>query len=186
MPFTKTPLNNLLIFEPTVYQDSRGYFFEAYSKKTFLQQGLNIDFLQDNQSQSEYGVIRGLHYQLNPHAQTKLVRVLHGTIYDVAVDIRQNSATYGQWFGIELSAENKKQLLVPQGFAHGFSVLSPTATVLYKVDSLYNKEAEGGICFNDATLNINWQINTAQAIVSDKDIVLPTLANIQHNFVYNG
>jgi dTDP-4-dehydrorhamnose 3,5-epimerase len=186
MPFITTPLPNLLVFQPNVFEDSRGYFFEAYNAKTFAEHGVNINFVQDNQSSSTQGVIRGLHYQLNPHAQTKLVRVLQGTIYDVAVDIRKNSPTYGQWFGIELSNENKKQLLVPQGFAHGFSVLSPTATVLYKVDNLYNKESEGGICYNDETLNINWQVNTNNAIVSAKDAVLPTLANIQNNFTYNG
>src|SRR5438067_3119812 len=135
MPFQKTPIPDLLVFEPKVFEDSRGYFFEAYNEQTFQQEGVQIKFVQDNQSKSSYGVIRGLHYQLNPYAQTKLIRVLEGSILDVAVDIRQGSPTFGQSFVIELSAENKKQLLIPAGFAHGFSVLSETAIVLYKCNA---------------------------------------------------
>jgi dTDP-4-dehydrorhamnose 3,5-epimerase len=155
MPFHPTHIPGLKIFEPKVFEDSRGYFFEAYNEHTFHQSGIVMNFLQDNQSKSSYGVIRGLHYQKNPFAQTKLVRVLEGKILDVAVDIRKGSPTYGRHFSIELSAENKKQLFIPKGFAHGFSVLSGTAVVLYKCDALYNKESEGGILFNDRDLNIN-------------------------------
>src|SRR6476661_8824571 len=136
MPFFRTHIPGLLIFEPKVFEDSRGYFFEAYNEKTFSEEGVGLKFLQDNQSRSSYGVIRGLHYQLNPHQQTKLVRVLEGRIMDVALDLRKGSPTYGKHFALELSAENKKQFFVPAGFAHGFSVLSEHATVLYKCDNL--------------------------------------------------
>src|SRR6476620_5342465 len=158
MPFIKTPIRDLLVFEPRVFEDSRGYFFEAYNEQTFSGEGVNIKFVQDNQSRSSYGVVRGLHYQMTPYAQTKLIRVLEGAIIDVAVDIRQGSPTFGQAYSIELSAENKKQLLVPAGFAHGFSVISEIAVVLYKCDQFYNKESEGGIVYNDPSLNINWQL----------------------------
>ncbi|MFC0771696.1 dTDP-4-dehydrorhamnose 3,5-epimerase [Terrimonas alba] len=184
MPFITTDITGLLVFEPKIFEDSRGYFFESYNEKTFQQQGVNIRFIQDNQSSSSYGVIRGLHYQLNPHAQAKLIRVLQGRILDVAVDIRKGSPTYGKHFDIELSAENKKQLLIPQGFAHGFSVLSEKAEVLYKCDAFYHKESEGGIRFDDPALNINWQIPADKAIVSDKDLVLPFLAESQSNFTF--
>lgn len=186
MPFIKTPLQDLLVFEPKVFEDSRGYFFEAYNEQVFLKEGLQLRFVQDNQSKSSYGVVRGLHYQLAPYAQTKLVRVLEGAIIDVAVDIRKGSPTFGKAFSLELSAENKKQLLVPVGFAHGFSVISETATVLYKCDQFYNKGAEGGILFNDPALAIDWQILMEKAIISDKDKELPLLENCTHNFTYQG
>lgn len=182
MPFTATPLNGLLIFEPRVFEDSRGYFFEAYNKSQFEAEGLQYDFVQDNQSFSSYGVVRGLHYQQNPHAQCKLVRALAGRILDVAVDIRKNSSTYGQVFSIELTSENKKQLLIPSGFAHGFSVLSETAVVMYKCDALYNKESEGGIIYNDPELAIDWKLPEGGAVVSDKDLVLPALKACANNF----
>ncbi|MFV0605638.1 MAG: dTDP-4-dehydrorhamnose 3,5-epimerase [Niabella sp.] len=182
MPFTKTNIEGLIIFESRVFEDDRGYFFEAYNEAVFNEAGVHYKFVQDNQSFSKYGVIRGLHYQLSPHAQCKLVRVLQGVILDVAVDIRQNSPTFGQHFSIELSAENKKQLLLPHGFAHGFSVLSETAVVMYKCDALYHKESEGGIIFNDADLNIDWKIPEAKAIVSEKDIQLPLFKNCKNNF----
>jgi dTDP-4-dehydrorhamnose 3,5-epimerase len=184
MPLIKTNIPDLLVFEPKVFEDARGYFFESYNANTFSAEGVNIKFVQDNQAKSSYGVLRGLHYQLNPHAQTKLIRVLEGSILDVAVDIRKGSPTYGKVFTIELSAQNKKQLLVPQGFAHGYSVLSETAEVLYKCDNFYNKQAEGGILYNDPFLNIDWQIPLAKAIVSEKDILLPSFENSVHNFVY--
>jgi dTDP-4-dehydrorhamnose 3,5-epimerase len=184
MPFLKTDLPGLLIFEPAVFADSRGYFFESYNEKIFSAQDINIKFVQDNQSQSSYGVIRGLHYQLPPHAQTKLVRVLHGRILDVAVDIRKGSPAYGRCFSLELSAENKKQLLIPKGFAHGFSVLSQKAEVLYKCDAFYNKESEAGIAYNDATLAIDWQIPAGDALVSDKDMALSFFANCKNSFVF--
>src|SRR5438128_3898307 len=142
MPFQTTEIPGLLVFEPIVYEDSRGYFFESYNEKNFQEQGIDLRFVQDNQSCSSYGVVRGLHYQLNPHAQVKLVRVLSGTILDVAVDLRKNSPTYLKVFSIELSAENKRQLFIPAGLAHGFSVLSEKAEVLYKCDGFYNKESE--------------------------------------------
>jgi dTDP-4-dehydrorhamnose 3,5-epimerase len=184
MPFIKTSIAGLLIFEPKVFEDNRGYFFESYSEKAFKEEGIDVDFVQDNQSRSAYGVIRGLHYQMNPHAQTKLVRVLSGTIFDIAVDMRKGSPTFGQSFGIELSAENKKQLLVPQGFAHGFSVLSETAEILYKCDAFYNKASEAGIIYNDPFLNIDWKIPAEEAIVSDKDQQLPTFADCINNFEF--
>ena len=166
MKFIATELPGLLIFEPNVFADSRGYFFESYNEKIFQQQDIAIRFVQDNQSSSSYGVIRGLHYQLNPNAQSKLIRVLSGRILDVAVDIRKGSPTYSHHFDIELSAENKKQLLVPKGFAHGFSVLSERAEVLYKCDEFYNKNSEAGIRFDDPALNIDWQIPLEKAIIS--------------------
>ena len=182
MPFHKTEFAGLFVFEPIVYEDSRGYFFESYNEKNFRQQDINLQFVQDNQSSSSHGVIRGLHYQLNPHAQTKLVRVLSGTILDVAVDIRKNSPTYAKAFSIELSAENKKQLFIPQGFAHGFSVLSERAEVFYKCDEFYNKESEAGIRFNDPSLSIDWKIPAKKITVSDKDQQLPLLADCKNNF----
>jgi dTDP-4-dehydrorhamnose 3,5-epimerase len=177
-----TPIRDLLIIEPTVFGDERGYFFEAYSKTKFEDLGINIDFIQDNQSFSQKETIRGLHYQNPPFAQTKLVRVLLGEIIDVAVDLRKDSLTYGQSFSIVLSAENKKQLLVPQGFAHGFSVVSDSASVMYKCDQFYNKASEGGIKFDDPSLNINWEINLDNAIVSEKDQVLPYIENCNSLF----
>ena len=182
MPFTTTGIENLFVFEPRIFADSRGYFFEAYNKSVFEAEGLEYNFVQDNQSFSKYGTVRGLHYQQNPHAQCKLVRVLQGCILDVVVDIRKASSTYGKVFSVELSAENKKQLLVPAGFAHGFSVLSETAEVMYKCDALYNKESEGGIIYNDLDLNIDWQLPDGAAIVSDKDLVLPSFKESKNNF----
>lgn len=175
MTIENTPINDLLIICPTVHQDSRGCFFEAYNQAQFHENGINYQFIQDNQSFSKRGVIRGLHLQINPFAQAKLVRVLEGEILDVAVDLRKNSPTYGQHFSVVLSADNKKQLMVPHGFAHGFSVLSETASVLYKVDQLYNKESERGIRYNDPTLAIDWQLSPEEVIVSEKDLVLPGL-----------
>lgn len=182
MPLIPTNIRDLFVFEPRVFADSRGYFFEAYNEQTFAAEGIQYRFVQDNQSKSSYGVIRGLHYQLNPYAQTKLVRVLQGSILDVAVDIRKGSPTFGQHFAIELSAENNRQLLIPQGFAHGFSVLSDTAVVLYKCDQFYNKESEGGIIYNDPSLKIDWRIPEGKAIVSEKDLALPTFDQCVNNF----
>ncbi|PZR26609.1 MAG: dTDP-4-dehydrorhamnose 3,5-epimerase [Citrobacter freundii] len=184
MPFIETGIEGLLIFEPKVFEDSRGYFFEAYNADTFAANGINYRFIQDNQSSSSYGVIRGLHFQKEPHAQTKLVRALTGTILDVAVDIRTGSPTYGRSFSIELSAENKKQLLIPKGFAHGFSVLSERAEVFYKCDSFYNKESDGGIHFADPALEIDWKIDITKAVISEKDQQLPLLGECQHNFTF--
>src|ERR1700744_1903383 len=149
MPFTTTDIADLLIFDPAVYKDDRGYFFESYNQQTFNKEGITSLFVQDNQSFSTYGVIRGLHYQLDPHAQAKLIRVLQGRILDVAVDLRRNSPTFGKYVSVELSDDNRRQPLVPRGFAHGFSVLSETATVSYKCDAFYNKDSEGGIRYDD-------------------------------------
>jgi dTDP-4-dehydrorhamnose 3,5-epimerase len=184
MPFLKCDIPGLIIVEPAVFEDSRGYFFEAYNSSLFKSNGIGCDFVQDNQSLSGYGVIRGLHYQMNPFAQAKLVRVLSGRILDVAVDIRKESPTFGKHFDIELSSENKKQLFIPHGFAHGFSVLSETAIVLYKCDTFYNKESEGGIRFDDPALNINWQVDSGKAVVSGKDEALPLFKDCRNNFQY--
>ncbi|VXC16550.1 dTDP-4-deoxyrhamnose-3,5-epimerase [Flavobacterium sp. 9R] len=178
----ETFIKDLVVLTPDVFEDARGYFFEGYNKNKFSALGIAIDFVQDNQSFSQRGTLRGLHYQNPPYAQTKLVRVLQGEIMDVAVDLRKDSPTYGQHFGIKLTAENKKQLLVPQGFAHGFSVLSETAVVLYKCDQFYNKASEGGIRFDDPTLNIDWGMELKKAIVSEKDLVLPDFANCNSEF----
>jgi dTDP-4-dehydrorhamnose 3,5-epimerase len=184
MPFIPTSIPDLFIFEPRVFEDNRGYFFESYNQKTFREAGIEINFIQDNQSSSQYGVIRGLHYQLDPYGQTKLVRVLSGKILDVAVDIRKGSPSFGKSFSIELSAENKKQLLVPKGFAHGFSVLSEKAEVFYKCDSFYNKESEAGFMYNDATIGIDWKIPPGKEIISEKDKWLPSFAECMNNFIY--
>ena len=173
MIFEKTDIEHLVVIVPSSFEDDRGYFFEAYNKEQFIKNGLFIDFVQDNQSFSKRGVIRGLHFQIGAYAQTKLVRVVEGEILDVVVDLRQNSKTYGHTFSIVLSAANKKQLLVPAGFAHGFSVLSETASVMYKVDQVYHKESERGIRYDDPSLNIDWKIKPSEIIVSDKDLILP-------------
>lgn len=183
MPFIKTDFPDLLIFEPKVFEDSRGYFFESYNANTCKAEGVEITFIQDNQARSEYGVIRGLHYQLAPFAQTKFIRVLTGAILDVVVDMRKGSPTFGKSFCIELSAENKKQLLVPKGFAHGYSVISKIAEVFYKCDAFYNKEAEAGLLFNDPILNIDWKIQAGKEIISEKDLVQPTFEHCKNNFI---
>ena len=182
MTIHETKIPGLIVIEPKVFEDNRGYFFESYNQKRFKQNNLNYSFVQDNESLSSYGTIRGLHYQLAPYGQAKLVRAIYGKIYDIAVDIRKSSPTFGQWQGIELSAENKKQLMIPKGFAHGFSVLSETAIVMYKCDSFYNPDAERGINFKDHELNIDWKIPENDAIVSAKDRVLPDLKEAEMNF----
>jgi dTDP-4-dehydrorhamnose 3,5-epimerase len=182
MTIETTHIQDLVIINPTVFEDPRGYFFEAYNQNAIAAEGININFVQDNQSFSKRGTLRGLHYQNPPFAQTKLVRVLLGEIMDVVVDLRKESPTYGQHFAIKLSAENKKQLLIPHGFAHGFSVLSETAIVFYKCDQFYNKASEGGIRFDDPTLNIDWGIDLTTAIVSDKDMELPNFSDCNSEF----
>ncbi len=182
MPFSQTDIQGLLIYEPKVFEDSRGSFFESFNEKMFQEHGINRYWVQDNQSSSSYGVIRGLHYQLNPNAQTKLVRVLDGVIMDAVVDIRKKSPSYGKVFCIELSSSNNKQLFIPPGFAHGFSVLSEKAVVLYKCDGFYNKENEGGILYKDPALNIDWKIPPGKEIVSEKDQQLPLLSDCRNNF----
>ena len=182
MTVEKTFIKDLVIINPGVFEDSRGYFFEAYNQAEFRENGIKYKFIQDNQSFSKRGVVRGLHLQINPFAQAKLVRVLQGEILDVAVDLRKNSATYGQYFSVILSLENKKQVMLPHGFAHGFSVLSETASVLYKVDQVYHKESERGISYDDPTLAIDWQLSQDQIIVSEKDLGLPGFNQIDWTF----
>lgn len=179
MKVIKTKLQGCLVLEPTLFNDDRGYFFESYNTNRFNDiVDQEVNFVQDNQSFSTRGVIRALHYQKGNNAQAKLIRVLNGVILDVAVDLRPHSKTYGEYFSVELSSKNKKQLFVPRGFAHGFSVLSDTAEVLYKCDNYYNKESEGGIIYNDATLNIDWKVNPEEIKVSEKDLILPTLKEV--------
>ena len=182
MIIEKTPIQDLVVVTPTTFNDERGYFFEAYNKAKFKEEGILYDFIQDNQSFSTKGVIRGLHLQVEPFAQAKLVRVLQGEILDVAVDLRRNSPTYGKHFSIILNDENKKQLMVPHGFAHGFSVLSDTASVMYKVDQVYHKDSERGIRYDDPTLAIDWQVNLQEIIVSEKDLILPAFKDINWEF----
>ena len=176
MNFIKTSLEGVFILEPQVFTDARGYFFEIYNKSVFEAAGLHYNFVQDNQSKSVYGTIRGLHFQKGEHAQAKLVRVLEGTVLDVAVDLRSASPTYGRYEAVELSAENQRQLLIPRGFAHGFSVLSETAVFAYKCDNFYCREAEGGIRFDDPTLAIDWRIDKEKAVIAEKDRQHPFFA----------
>jgi dTDP-4-dehydrorhamnose 3,5-epimerase len=178
---TETSLPGVLLIEPKVFGDHRGFFMESYNKKLFAEYGLDFDFIQDNHSLSQQaGTIRGLHYQLNPKAQTKLVRVTRGAIYDVVVDIRKGSPTFGKWQGFILSADNKRQLLVPKGFAHGFCTLVENTEVQYKVDEYYSPEHDRGILWNDPALGIDWP--TTNPILSDKDTKHPLLADAEINF----
>lgn len=178
MEFNPTKLQGCFIIEPKIIEDERGYFMESFNEKTFQKEiKQDLHFVQDNQSFSSKGVLRGLHYQTAEHAQAKLVRVLQGEVLDIAVDIRPNSATYGQSVSVLLSSVNQKQFFVPRGFAHGFLVLSETATFFYKCDNFYNKESEGGIIYNDKSLNIDWQFVESDLIISEKDKVLPILEN---------
>ena len=178
MTIEKTTLEGCYVLTPRVFEDDRGYFFESFNKETFSKlTGQEVNFVQDNQSYSTKGVLRGIHYQIGEHAQAKLVRVLSGAVLDVAVDLRKNSSTFGKYFAVELTAENKKQLFVPRGFGHGFVVLSDTAEFFYKCDNFYNKASEGGIIFNDQSLKIDWKLEGSLLLVSEKDTVLPTLDN---------
>lgn len=183
MKIIKTKLPEIVILEPKVFGDYRGYFMESYNKKVFEELGLKYNFVQDNQSLSkEPGTIRGLHFQMNPKAQTKLVRCVKGAIFDVAVDIRIGSPTYGHWVGVILSEYNHRQLLVPKGFAHGFCTLVPDTIVNYKVDEYYAPEADAGIIWDDPTIGIDWP--TSIPILSEKDKNLPSLTEAQINFIY--
>jgi dTDP-4-dehydrorhamnose 3,5-epimerase len=182
MEIIKTPIQDLIIIKSRVFEDARGYFFETYNEKTFVENGITAKFVQDNRSKSSYGVIRGLHYQLNPHSQSKLVSVIVGKVFDVAVDLRKNSPTFGKWYGVELSDENRLQFFIPQGFAHGFSVLSDTAIFSYKCDNFYAPQSESGIIYNDPTLNIDWRIPAEKAVVSEKDLKHPLLKDAEFNF----
>lgn len=175
MNMIDTPIAGLWVFEPTVYYDERGYFFESYNRRVWADAGIDTNFVQTNQARSTWGVLRGLHYQVEPMAQAKLVRVVEGEVLDVVVDLRDGSPTYGQWYSVRLSTENKRQLYVPRGFAHGYVVLSETAEFVYKCDNYYSKAHEGGIRFDDPTLRIDWQFDLSGVIVSEKDRALPFL-----------
>ncbi len=178
MKIRETGIEGLLILEPAVFKDARGYFMESYHSARLKENGIQYEFVQDNQSRSIHGVIRGLHYQKEPHVQAKLIRVTEGAIFDVAVDIRPGSHTFGKWFGLEITAENHIQLLIPPGFAHGFSVISPHATLFYKCSDYYHPESESGIRFDDPDLGIDWRIEMKEAVISEKDKQLPHLKNL--------
>jgi dTDP-4-dehydrorhamnose 3,5-epimerase len=182
MEIIETGFKGLLVVKPAVFNDERGYFFESFNAETFRNAGLNFSPVQDNESRSAKGVIRGLHYQLKPHDQTKLIRVVDGRIFDVALDIRKDSPTYGKWFGIELSSETKIQLLIPKGFAHGFSVLSDIAVIQYKVDNTYNRSSDRGIALNDPDLGIDWKLGKTIPVISEKDLKNPPLHKADNNF----
>lgn len=183
MKVMKTAMSGLLLLEPKVFGDQRGFFFESYNENTAKSLGLSYSFVQDNQSLSvEAGVIRGLHYQLNPYAQTKLIRATSGAIYDVVVDIRKGSPSFGQWWSFILSASNHRQLLVPAGFAHGFCTLVPNTEVQYKVDAYYNPQYDRGIVWNDPAIGIDWP--TSNPVLSDKDSKHPALAEAEINYLF--
>lgn len=178
MQITKTKLDGCIVLEPKIFNDERGCFLETFNTKTFNEMiGTEINFVQDNEAFSTKGVLRGLHYQVGEFAQAKLVRVVKGCVLDVAVDVRKNSKTFGEYITIELSEDNKKQLFVPRGFAHGYVVLSDTAIFSYKCDNFYNKTSEGGIIYNDPSLNINWELDEKELIISEKDMLLPEFKN---------
>jgi len=182
MKIIQTSIKDLYVIEPQVFADNRGFFYETYNEQKYFVAGIKVRFVQDNMSKSCFGVVRGLHYQLAPHSQSKLVSVVEGAVWDVAVDLRKKSETFGQWFGVELTAENHRQFFIPQGFAHGFAVLSPTAIFTYKCDDFYNPALERGIIFNDQTLKIDWKIPENQAIISEKDLKHPSFQNAEINF----
>lgn len=186
MQFQETEFPGLIIIQPDIFKDNRGYFFESYNQKNFSKGNVNYNFLQDNQARSTYGIIRGLHYQLEPHAQTKLIRALSGTILDVVVDLRKGSPTFHKVFSIELSDQNKTQLLIPRGFAHGYSVLSEVAEVFYKCDAYYHKDSEAGVLWNDATLQIDWKVPADKVVVSEKDTLHPVIDDCKNNFSFEG
>jgi len=182
MKIVETGFKGLIVIKPSVFTDSRGYFFESFNQASVNNSGLIFSPVQDNESKSVKGVIRGLHYQLQPFPQAKLIRVVLGKIFDVALDIRKDSLTFGKWFGIELDSENKDQLFIPHGFAHGFSVLSEIAVIQYKCDSLYNPKFERGINLNDPTLDIYWKLGSTVPIISDKDLSQPLFKDAEFNF----
>lgn len=168
MEVIETKLSGVLVLKPKVFEDARGYFFESYNRNLFLQAGLDLNFVQDNQSLSQKGVLRGLHFQNNPHAQGKLVRVITGAVFDVAVDIRKNSPTYGQWFGMELTEQNKWMMYIPEGFAHGFATLKDNTIFSYKCTNFYNKGSEDCLLWNDPDIGINWNLDNP--LLSEKDL----------------
>ena len=182
MKIIETGFKGLVIIQPQVFADARGYFFESYKYETFIKAGISFTPVQDNESKSVRGVIRGLHYQLRPFDQAKLIRVVVGKIFDVAVDLRKNSPTCGKWYGTELDSENKNQLFIPKGFAHGFSVLSDTAIIQYKCDNVYNPSFERGISLKDPYLNIDWKLDAEASIISDKDLKHAGFLDAENNF----
>lgn len=184
MDVIKTDIEGVVIIEPRVFGDERGYFFESYSQREFDEKVRPVRFVQDNESKSRYGVLRGLHFQLGEHAQSKLVRVVEGMVLDVAVDIRRGSPTFGRYVAVELSAENHRQLFIPRGFAHGFSVLSPTAVFQYKCDNLYAPQSEGAIAWNDPAIGIDWRLDPRDVVLSPKDAAHPLLKDAPELFDY--
>lgn len=185
MEIIKSDIEGIILIEPRLFEDSRGYFFESFSEREFIEKVCNTHFVQDNESRSSYGVVRGLHFQLPPHAQSKLVRVIKGRVLDISVDIRVGSPTFGKHFAVELSEDNHRQVFIPRGFAHGFSVLSRDAILQYKCDNYYAPESEGAIAWNDPQLAIDWKIPTEEIILSAKDCNHPTLAECTTLFDYN-
>jgi len=186
MRVEETKLKGCYIIHDTVFEDSRGYFFESFNKQKFESlTGININFVQDNQSKSTRGVLRGLHFQQGEHAQAKLVRVIEGSVLDVAVDLRKDSPTFGQYVAIELTATNHLQFFIPRGFGHGFLVLSETATFFYKCDNFYNKASDGGLIYNDTTIGIDWQIDPSELILSEKDTLQPTFEQIKDTVYFS-
>ena len=183
MKVTKTDIEGVLIIEPRLFNDARGYFFESYNRKNYEEAGITADFVQDNESCSTRGVMRGLHFQRPPYAQAKLVRCVKGKVLDVAVDIRKGSPTYGQHVAVEFSEKNHRQFFIPRGFAHGFAVLSDTAVFQYKCDNYYHPEADGGISIQDDTLGIDWQIDPTEALLSEKDTKHPLLKDFDSPFI---
>nr|BFF40032.1 dTDP-4-dehydrorhamnose 3,5-epimerase [Tenacibaculum mesophilum] len=184
MIFTKTKIPEVVVIEPKIFGDQRGYFFESFNQKEFKENIGNVNFVQDNESKSTYGVLRGLHFQKPPFAQAKLVRCIQGKVLDVVVDVRKDSPTYSKHITLELSEENKKQLFIPRGFAHGFVTLSKEAVFAYKVDNWYAPEYDSGIIWNDTTLNIDWRIDTEDIILSSKDQQLSTFTELKTPFIY--
>jgi len=182
MKVFETGFNGLIVIKPTIHTDPRGYFFESYNQQVLKNAGITFNSVQDNESKSSKGVIRGLHYQLEPFGQAKLIRVIEGRIYDVALDLRRDSVTFGKWFGTELDSEKKDQFLIPVGFAHGFSVLSDTAIIQYKCSSVYNPQYERGISLNDPELDINWKLGSATPLISEKDLKQPLMKDAEYNF----
>ena len=182
MEIITTPIEGLLVIEPRVFNDARGYFCETYNEARYREAGIDARFVQDNQSCSSYGVVRGLHFQRPPYAQAKLVSCVRGKVLDVAVDLRKDSPTFGQWYSVELSEDNHRQFFIPRGFAHGFSVLSETAIFTYKCDNLYHPEAEGGVLLSDPMLNIDWQVPADLRILSDKDTKHPKMEELESPF----
>ena len=184
MDFFNPSIKGLVVLTPRVFKDNRGYFYESYNQRAWKEAGIETDFVQDNESFSSQNTLRGLHFQKPPFAQAKLVRVLEGAVWDVAVDLRKNSPTFGKWYGVELSGDNKKQFFIPRGFAHGFSVLTPTAKFAYKCDNYYCPESEGAIAWDDPALGIDWRIPADKAILSPKDAHHPLLKDSPYLFDY--